>query len=455
VRAKRWPCYALAVTLLLGTLCGCGASCPSSGQGCAAPASTPAPPPSETAVPTATPTAVPAPAQPLVPPTPFPLPQIPSTSDKAATCTVCVAGCDFTTVQAAIDQAQGEAIIELRDAVHTEAGIVVHRGVALRGLGAERTMIQGHEIREQAPDRVFLVESGVTAVFEELTIRHGKPADQDENGGGIRNFGTLTLVNCVVSDNRANGGGGISNSGDLTLFDSTVKDNLADGIAPMGLECGNGGGIQCGSGTLLLLNSTLGGNQAGFKGRARGGGAHIGCGCTAVMINSTISNNEASRESGREYAHGFGHGGGVYVAGELQLINSTVSSNRASGEGGGIFVGKRLDYANTIIADNAGEGADCAVIDPDAVAELIGANAYNWVEDGGCAAAYAGDPLLGPLADNGGRTQTHALLPGSPAIDAVPAEFCTLDFDQCGQPRPASASGATALYDVGAFEYQP
>jgi hypothetical protein len=302
---------------------------------------------------------------------------------------------------------------------------------------------------------VFWVERGVTAVFEALTIRHGRPADEDENGGGIRNFGTLTLINCTVSDNRANGGGGISNSGDLTLIDSTVKDNLADGIAPMGVECGNGGGIQCGSGTLMLLNSTLSGNQAGFKGRARGGGAHIGCGCRAVMINSTISNNEASRESGREYAHGHGHGGGVYVAGELQLINSTISDNRASGEGGGIFVGKRLDYSNTIVANNSGRGADCVVIDPDAIADMIGMSIYNWVEDGGCGAAYAGNPMLGPLADNGGSSETHALLPGSPAIDVVPADYCTLAFDQRSQPRPASVSGGPTLCDVGAFEYQP
>ena len=137
------------------------------------------------------------------------------------------------------------------------------------------------------------------------------------------------------------------------------------------------------------------------------------------------------------------------------MINTTVDENRASGEGGGIFVGKRLDYSNTIVANNVGKGGDCVLIDADAITEMIGTNAYNWVEDSGCAAAYAGDPMLGPLADNGGSTETHALLPGSPAIDAVPAEFCTLQFDQRGQTRPASVGGAPPLCDLGAFEYQP
>jgi hypothetical protein len=446
MRVTRSLWYVAVVALLLASLCGCGASAP-----------TPTPLPSEMPVPSATPTVAPAPTHTQLPPTPFPLPMIPSASDQPATFTVCLAGCDFATVQAAIDNAsaEGEAIIEIREPVHTEAGIIVHRDVVLRGLGAGQTVLQAHEIREEAPDRVFLVEREVSAVFERLTIRHGKPADQDENGGGIRNFGTLTLRDCTVSDNRANGGGGISNSGDLTLIDSTVQGNLADGVAPMGLECGNGGGIQCGSGTLMLLNTTISGNQAGFKGRARGGGAHIGCGCSAVMINSTISNNEASRESGREYAHGYGHGGGVYVAGELVLIHSTISENRASGEGGGIFVGKRLHYSNTIVANNVGKGGECVLIDPDAITELIGTNTYNWVEDGSCGAACTGDPMLGPLADNGGSTETHALLPGSPAVDVVPADYCTLVFDQRGQRRPASVSSAPALCDVGAFEYQP
>jgi hypothetical protein len=413
-----------------------------------------------TFTPTTPPTATPMPPiEEIIPPTAIPLPPTSPVETLPASVTVCESDCDFISIQAALDDPETRegAIIELQDPVHTEAGIVVQKNVTIRGQGVDGTIVQAHENPDDAPDRVFLVKKGTTVVLESMTIRHGVPAVQEENGGGIRNFGTLTLRHCNVSDNRANGGGGISNSGDLTLIDSTVSDNTADGIAPMGLECGNGGGIQCGSGALMLLNSTVSGNQGGFKGRARGGGLHIGCGCKAVTVNSTISGNRASRESGRTYNHGHSHGGGIYVAGELQLISSTISNNHADGEGGGIFVGRRLDYLYTIVANNTGKGGNCVIMGSDAEgsADRIGTNIGNLVEDGGCGAAYAGDPMLGSLADNGGATETHALKDGSPATDALPADHCYLSTDQRGLPRLASSGDGESLCDIGAFEIQP
>jgi hypothetical protein len=184
--------------------------------------------------PSLSPTATPAlPTATPMPPTPTPLPP---------TDTICAGGCDFTTIQAAIDDigtADG-AMIEITDRIHTEAGIVVNKDVTIRGLGADKTIVQAHEIPGEAPDRVFLVEEGVTVILEGLTIRHGKPSVQDEHGGGIYNYGTLTLENCVVTNNMANGGGGICNSGVLTLINSSVNDNTAHGTAPRGIECGNG-----------------------------------------------------------------------------------------------------------------------------------------------------------------------------------------------------------------------
>ena len=99
-----------------------------------------------------------------VPPTATPLP---------ATDTVCASGCGFTTIQAAIDDAEssGGSIIEVRDAIHTEAGIVVHKDVTIRGLRAATTVVQSHEELAGSPDRVFLVEKGSTALLERLTIR--------------------------------------------------------------------------------------------------------------------------------------------------------------------------------------------------------------------------------------------------------------------------------------------
>jgi predicted outer membrane repeat protein len=262
-------------------------------------------------MPTPLPTATP------IPPTPTPLPP---------TDLVCSAGCDFTTIQAALDDASTTdgAIIEVTDPVHTEAGIVVHKNVTIRGLGADHTIIQAHETPAEAPERVFLVEEGVTAVFERMTIRHGHPSIQEEGGGGIMNYGTLTLRQCVVSDNTANDGAGIYNNGTLTLLHSTVRDNLANAIAPVGFECGSGGGIKSASGTLTLLHSTVNGNEA----EGKGGGVHVSCACTAVFTNSTISGNKAASS-----------GGGIHVKGTLELVNCTISKNATSEKGGGVFIG--------------------------------------------------------------------------------------------------------------------
>jgi hypothetical protein len=333
----------------------------------------------------------------------------------------------------------------------------VYKDVTIQGLGAADTIVQAHETLDKAPERVFLVEGGTTVTLRDMTIQHGEPSVQDECGGGIRNFGTLTLKNCTISDNTANGGGGICSSGPLTIINSTVNDNTAHGTAPIGLECGNGGGIKCGSGTLVLVNSTIKGNQAGTNGRARGGGIHIGCGCTAVFTNTTISNNHAiRRSSGRTYRHGQGHGGGIHVLGVLRLVNCTISDNSATGKGGGVYVRGRLDYVNTIIAYNSGKGGECTLgaTNDNTKKGTIGANANNLVEDGRCGADISGDPILGDLADNGGDTWTHALLPGSPAIDAIPAISCTLPTDQRWALRPVVQTSVDTPCDIGAFEVQ-
>ena len=103
---------------------------------------------------------------------------------------------------------------------------------------------------------------------------------------------------------------------------------------------------------------------------------------------------------------------------------------------------------NTLIAGNIARMekygiTDCNMEDH---AEIV-ATGYSWIADGNCQPAFSGEPMLGPLADYGGPTQTHSLLPGSPAIDAVPPESCTLETDQRGEPRLAAC-------DIGAFELQ-
>jgi hypothetical protein len=364
---------------------------------------------------------------------------------------VCAAGCDFSTIQAAIDDPSTEAgaIIEITDPIHTEAGIVVNKNITVRGLGADGTIVQARETPGRGPDRVFSIEEGATVILKGLTIRYGKPAIRDEHGGGVMNDGTLTLENCVVTNNVADGGGGIWNRGTLTIINSTISNNTAEGIVPppsIRFWCGAGGGIKCESGTLALVNSTVSGNQGGIGSRGFSGGVHVGCGCTAVFTNSTISGNRSVEDSG-----------GIRVRGTLTLVNCTISNNHAGSEAGGVLVaGGRLDYVNTIIANNTGRGGNCVVAGPAGSRQggTIGLNRNNLVEGGGCDPDYSADPKLGSLADNGGDTSTHALLPGSPAIDALSVVSCTLPTDQRGALRPVALTSSDTPCDIGAFEVQ-
>jgi len=360
---------------------------------------------------------------------------------------VCASGCDFTTIQAALNSVSSGAIIEVTDPVHTETGIIINNDVTIRGLGAADTIVQGHEMPGEAPERVFLVEEEAILVLEKMMIRHGKPSRQEECGGAIMNLGTLTLHSSVISDNSSNSGGGICSRGALMLTNSTVSNNLADGVGPVGYTCGNGGGIKCERGSLTLINSTISGNESQdadpFRSVGRGGGVHVACNCTAVFTNSTISGNKSVDCAG-----------GIYNHGMLRLVNCTISNNRTLGEGGGVYVRGHLDFVNTIIANNASKGGNCVVGGPGGYQGKgeIGVNVNNLVGGGGCDASHSADPMLGPLADNGGDTLTHALLPGSPAIDAIPVISCTLPADQRGGLRPVVQTAPDTPCDIGAFE---
>jgi hypothetical protein len=256
---------------------------------------------------------------------------------------------------------------------------------------------------------------------------------QYPSGGGVLNEGILTLLNGTVTGNA---GGGLFNYGTLTLLNSTVSGNTADW----------GGGLY-NHGMLTLTNSTVSGNTADW-----GGGLYNIYDSTMTLINSTVSGNTASYDGGGLSNH--------YV-GTMTLINSTISGNTAP-DGGGL-ANKTLEYhyyaaghvrlISSLVATNL-QGKDCSRTG----SYSILSEGYNLDSDGSCHLTAptdrpGKDPRLGSLEDHRGPTLTHALLPGSPALDAIPwgTNSCgtTLVSDQRWQSRPQPAGGNC---DIGAYE---
>jgi choice-of-anchor C domain-containing protein len=251
------------------------------------------------------------------------------------------------------------------------------------------------------------------------------------SGGGIGNDGTLRLTGSVVRDNS---GRGISNSDMLTVINSTVSGHSLDQV--------DGAGIS-NSGTATIIASTISGNsvQSGPAIIAVYGGGIANKG-TITVSNSTVSGNSATAGPGGSG----GFGGGISNTGTLLITASTISGNSAA-SGGGIFARDAGALsATTSLFANPG-GGDLVV---QAGVKFV-SGGHNLFSDAPTVALDRTDltntdPLLGPLADNGGPTRTMALLPGSPAIDAgilVPG----VTTDQRGVPRPQGSAP-----DIGAFE---
>ena len=214
-------------------------------------------------------------------------------------------------------------------------------------------------------------------------------------------------------------------SGNLTLTDGTVSSNSTAGANA------TGGGIRVGNGSigyLTLTNSTVSGNStAGVN--AIGGGIFATVG-NVTLANSTVSSNST--------AGARADGGGILTdLADVTLTNSTISSNSATGvgsEAGGIQTNDGvLTIMNSIVSGNTDDGTAPDFLAPDSVDDLtvgfslIGDNTGTTLTEAQTADGNGNligssstpiDPLLGPLAFNGGLTRTHALLPGSPAIDA-------------------------------------
>jgi hypothetical protein len=278
--------------------------------------------------------------------------------------------------------------------------------------------------------------SGVT-----LLGGHAETGD-DLFGGGIAVASeTLFLRDVVISHNRAQGVGGgifVGTDGMMLMENCTVVGNQSGG---------SGAGLFFADGSAgFIRNCTISGNQT-VGGGSTGGGIFYGRGTGLAIESSTISGNTATES-----------GGGIRVfGGPVRITSSTIAFNTAAtrGGGGGISVHDGIPpvaLESTIVAGNAvgttGTGPD---ISGEVIADfcLVG-NTTGMVLDSGSNNVTNVDPRLAPLADNGGPTHTHALLPGSPALNAgtnraaLPTDQRGPGFFRTAGPRP----------DIGAFEVQ-
>lgn len=268
-------------------------------------------------------------------------------------------------------------------------------------------------------------------------------------GGGIYNLGgTVTLNDSTVDNhNTAFNGAGINNTstGTLTLNDSTVSNNASRA---------SGGGIET-RGTLTLDGSTVSNNSAGVYGGGITSLTNLSDRSTTIR-NSTISRNTAAGSAAEP------RGGGILnIVGLTRIENSTIAFNTAlAGEGSGVVSEGNANTSTEVLSTIISGNANNSDVERFGTVNSFQSFGYNLIGGGNSTSAFnqPGDrtgvttPGLGPLTNNGGPTQTHALLPGSPAIDAGSNANCP-STDQRGQTRPKDGDGnATATCDIGAFE---
>lgn len=374
----------------------------------------------------------------------------------------------------------------------TSGELVIDKSITITGPGSDQLAVSADF---QYHFRIFHVIASPTVTIEGLTIGPSLYF----YGCGIQNDqATLTINNCVVAGNTGlDSGAGISNGGTLTVNNSSITGNVLEyqgsgaGILSSGtliinnsIIRGNvsgkgytdGGGIYS-SGMLEITNSTIEGNSVGGRGGGIyntgyaiissstisgnfagggypgppepgfGGGISNVTGATLTISNSTVSGNSVLTTD-----KGPGCGGGIGNNGSLQIVNSTISGNSATNGGAICNDAAPLEIANNIL--NAGDVGENIFNNGGTITSL----GYNLSSDNG--GGYLNgpgdqtntDPILGPLQDNGGPTQTHRPYPQSPAIDAGDPSFTPPPFwDQRGTGFDRVVNGRI---DIGSFEVQ-
>ena len=359
----------------------------------------------------------------------------------------------------------------------------IRADVTIEGAGMTTTTIYALGIG--APDRVFdLPVTGVNVTFQDLTIENGHAPDgtasggmfgfptSGEDGGGIRvSSANVTLVSVTLTQNQAgaaatggmvpgnggHGGGIATNGGTLTISQSVFSQNVGGGSG------GGGGGIYAANAIVTVDQSTMDNNNGSDT--AFGGGISISFGSTIAMTNSSVTRNSS------------GFGGGISLFGNFQIANSTIANNSQVTAGAGVLIDRTDGQINfTTISGNTGEGINFRDNDGTNIANvkntIVSGNSGSDCIDNssisgtglmsqghnlagsGCPSNGTGDimttaPMLDPLANNGGPTETMAMQTGSPAIDA--ADLCDANLPTTDQRGFARVFGPAP--DIGAYEY--
>lgn len=427
------------------------------------------------------------------------------------------AGNGICTLRAAVQEAnafagddaiQFSSLFNTAQTISLNGQIIISSNLTITGTGADILTLR-NTAATGSTSRVFNVSLGSTVSLSGMTITGGRLSSSN-HGGGIFSNGNLSVLNCVITDNilgSAGAGGGIfSSGGSLTVTNCTVSGNIAGG---------SGGGIVSNDSSLAVTNCTVSGNVASGSGggiisasatstvstvtnsiingntaAGLGGGGIRQSGGTMNVINSTISNNTSTViDSGGGIDSSFGvlsvtnstisgntvttslnsNGGGIWISSGTTITNSTITNNKTGSTIGasGIFRqanGPTATVRNSIIAGNQNNATQPDVIGAFATVgggfNLIGnvgtATGFNQTGDQTGTGASPLNPMLAGLNLNGGTTQTHALLPNSPAIDKG-ASFGS-STDQRGFVRPFENPGipnAADGSDIGAFEQNP